>query len=899
MSSTSGFWVVFGISIFLSLAAVFQVPAAYAQDAVGVWVSFDSRADLPSLKAGLEKAGGHIVTLAPEGRLFVQVASGNLPALEQTSGVTGVEVSSAPALPKSAASEQSPGLGCRPATAEERALFESNYSRVTSVAPNRLSEERSLLTNGAASLPASADNSVSQHFPPIGNQGSLGACTSFATCFYYSTYTQARDEGINVSGGDPSSICSPAFMYPLLNDGVDEGSSVEFSFVKLATAGCCNWNLKPYDGSDWTSWPSEAAWVEALHRRLGTLHQIGSYVGCSDTDIEAIKQHLANGNIAVSATEVYTNWYSNRNLSDTTGVNNGVLFANSGSFEGHHAMTIVGYDDNRSYYDGVQTRQGAFLVANSWGSTWGRTNAAGMYGFMWVAYDFFKSTPDCFGIAYFGDDRPRYRPRLYAVCGLNHGQRGCLKFSGGVGPTGTAAWKSGYVLENDGGTSLAIDDTKRVAIDLTDGISSIADYHNFYLFTRLDVSGSSTGNGTITSANFYSDFDENGTFDSVSSTDPTVTTAPGAAGYATVQLSADPLSVLPGDSCTFYGPQGGPFAPPSKAYTLTNYGVTAVNWTAIAPAWLNLSKTSGTLNAGVSDTVTASPNASAQALANGNYSDSVVFRSASSGISQRRSVTLDSRPVDTFVFGAIDPDYTAGSAFAVSETAVDFAAEPVRAFSGTTTLAGYAGGDSTIGAGTSSWYMPLAAQMSRTQTVYLAGEIGSAGWITSLSLNVSTIPAQTLNRFTIRMKHTPLTSYSPPYTWESDGWTTVFQKNERIASTGWVKLNFSTPFQFNGSDNVMVDISMFNNSYGGGGSCYFTTTDTVRTLFCQMNSYYGDPLNWSDAANPEPFNTNRIPNVRFRVGNPTVISPIVTDAFINGTWGGSVSVPQEIGRAHV
>jgi len=62
----------------------------------------------------------------------------------------------------------------------------------------------------------------------------------------------------------------------------------------------------------------------------------------------------------------------------------------------------------------------------------------------------------------------------------------------------------------------------------------------------------------------------------------------------------------------------------------------------------------------------------------------------------------------------------------------------------------------------------------RLQAIYVASEVGGATRITSLAIEVATPPAQTLSHWTIRLKHTPLTSYAEPL-WEDMGWITVYQ----------------------------------------------------------------------------------------------------------------------------
>ena len=85
----------------------------------------------------------------------------------------------------------------------------------------------------------------------------------------------------------------------------------------------------------------------------------------------------------------------------------------------------------------------------------------------------------------------------------------------------------------------------------------------------------------------------------------------------------------------------------------------------------------------------------------------------------------------------------------------------------------------TIGEGTDSTAFPLGASNhdQRTQVIYLADEIGQAGAISALALNVDTPPGAVLNNWTIRMRH--YTQSAEPGIWiSSSAWRVVYQGNE-------------------------------------------------------------------------------------------------------------------------
>ena len=82
-----------------------------------------------------------------------------------------------------------------------------------------------------------------------------------------------------------------------------------------------------------------------------------------------------------------------------------------------------------------------------------------------------------------------------------------------------------------------------------------------------------------------------------------------------------------------------------------------------------------------------------------------------------------------------------------------------------------------IGSGMTAFDFPIGASFkaARSQVIYPASELGAARRLTSLSLNVATLPAQLLQGWVIRMKHTLRDSYDTA-AWETTGWTTLCQQ---------------------------------------------------------------------------------------------------------------------------
>lgn len=148
----------------------------------------------------------------------------------------------------------------------------------------------------------------------------------------------------------------------------------------------------------------------------------------------------------------------------------------------------------------------------------------------------------------------------------------------------------------------------------------------------------------------------------------TVTFTPGASGTRTalLQIASNDLDENPFDITLTgtgvpigtlavtegdYLPSGnfsGPFSPGSKAYTLTNIGSTAINWTAGKNAsWIDLSSpAAGSLNPGASTVVTVSLNDALNSFNIGSYTDTLTFTNTTNDNgSTTRAVNLTVNPI--------------------------------------------------------------------------------------------------------------------------------------------------------------------------------------------------------------------------------------------------------------
>ncbi|MBN2269586.1 MAG: hypothetical protein JXN61_03175 [Sedimentisphaerales bacterium] len=128
---------------------------------------------------------------------------------------------------------------------------------------------------------------------------------------------------------------------------------------------------------------------------------------------------------------------------------------------------------------------------------------------------------------------------------------------------------------------------------------------------------------------------------------------------ATMTVEPDVLAVVPEDGFKAAGIAGGPLAPQSKRYTLTNHGSETLEWAAAgSKPWLDVDADSGTLSPGDSATVKVFINAKSYSLVPDTYSGAVTFTNITDGVEHTRPVTLTVTPVDYFteLFDSQDND---------------------------------------------------------------------------------------------------------------------------------------------------------------------------------------------------------------------------------------------------
>lgn len=108
------------------------------------------------------------------------------------------------------------------------------------------------------------------------------------------------------------------------------------------------------------------------------------------------------------------------------------------------------------------------------------------------------------------------------------------------------------------------------------------------------------------------------------------------------------------------------------------------------------------------------------------------------------------------------------------------------------------------------------------------------GPITSLAFEVIQPQAQPLTNFTIRLGHTNLTAMVSG-NWVSN-LTTVYTHPAYVPSTGWNTHTFTTPFVWNGTDNLIIETCFNNGSYTNNSTTTYTVTSFNSVLYLNQDN---------------------------------------------------------------
>lgn len=209
--------------------------------------------------------------------------------------------------------------------------------------------------------------SLKKWCPIPGNQGGIGSCVGWSSCYGALTIQNAQLHNITDRKQITEQALSALFVYNQVkkNDIVcGGGTRIPLLLDVLSQKGTCL--HKEFDVNTCSKQPDEVLFQKAQQNSIKDYLSLFQTIDEPSLKILKTKQSLTEGKPVVIGVEIKYNFLdldkSNPIWDPTKGL---TLFA------GGHAMCVIGYDEGKQ----------AFEVLNSWGEKWGEN------GFGWIKYD--------------------------------------------------------------------------------------------------------------------------------------------------------------------------------------------------------------------------------------------------------------------------------------------------------------------------------------------------------------------------------------------------------------------------------------------------------------------------------------------------------------------------------
>ena len=162
---------------------------------------------------------------------------------------------------------------------------------------------------------------------------------------------------------------------------------------------------------------------------------------------------------------------------------------------------------------------------------------------------------------------------------------------------------------------------------------------------------------------------------------------------------------------------------------------------------------------------------------------------------------------------------------------------------------------SCIGTGTTSTSYPFYTlyEDSRTQMLFTSSEIitggGGAGFISKLGFTILTVGSPAMSGFSVKMQ----TVSSPTISsWTTTGWTEVYTSSSYMpAGTGLQYIQLATPYFWNGTGNLLVEVC-FDNASWSSNTTVAGTTQTGTVMHNHVDGSTGCTLTATSTASTRP-----------------------------------------------
>jgi len=327
----------------------------------------------------------------------------------------------------------------------------------------------------------------------------------------------------------------------------------------------------------------------------------------------------------------------------------------------------------------------------------------------------------------------------------------------------------------------------------------------------------------------------------------------------------DPLLVTPPLGFTAVGPGGGPFSVTTQTYTLKNTGAKPLTWSLVnTSAWLTVTATAGSLNAGASTTVTISLNATANHFLINHATGNVGWNDLTTATTQNRQFDLYAGNggfetgdlTDWTLTGSSDLVFAlAGDDFDVAGEAA-LPGQPDGAFVRSGQYGGYLG----------EWAWngnPAVGSLAQTVATTAGQKYLVSFWLTCVP---DSSGVTTNNQFSAKWNNAKIYNQSNV---NAFGWTNLQFVVPAIAASTAVEFDFNNDPGAFGLDDVTVQPvpgPVLNSVAVSGGKIAFSWGGYLNAAYQIQASTNLNTSGWSNVGSPI-LATNTVISASLPVGN--------------------------------
>ncbi len=183
---------------------------------------------------------------------------------------------------------------------------------------------------------------------------------------------------------------------------------------------------------------------------------------------------------------------------------------------------------------------------------------------------------------------------------------------------------------------------------------------------------------------------------------------------------------------------------------------------------------------------------------------------------------------------------------------------------------------------------------SYSQNIYLSSEINQSGNIYAITFDcVNPIVLDSSNEWVVYMTNTSKSDFTSKTDWVTVGLTQVFSGTVN-AVDGKLKIVLDTPFNYNGTDNLLISVDENKSGYDGFGDYFYgSNVNTSRSIYYANDGTNPDPMSPPEAN----YNQSYIANVQLDFTQVTCFTPTnisvnnIAETTADVTWTAPATVP--------